>query len=146
MAAAFALTPCGFAKAQPNSQGPRNTDAEFKCSLPKDFRFIRVDTQGKRLFLEGTEANVASRRKVDSFLKGLDKAIGDCMPSWRGSWSASFFSDPELAGYKTEFSEGAELGSWAMAYVAEYDRSTEILTVLPLEKTKIRTRRVIVNH
>jgi hypothetical protein len=96
--------------------------------------------------LEGTEATIVSQRKVDSFLKRLDKAIEDCTPSWRGSWSASFFSDPKLAGYKTEFSEGVELGSWAKVYVAEYDRSTQILTVLPMSKSKRRTRRVIVDR
>jgi len=143
MVAAFALTPCGFSETRSNGQNPRKTNTEFKCSLPEDFRFIRVDTQNKRLFLEGTEAKVASRRKVDSFLKRIDKAIADCVPSWRGSWSASFFSDPKLAGYKTEFSES--IGSWGKAYVAEYDRNTQILTVLPLEKTKRRTRPVIVD-
>jgi hypothetical protein len=118
------------------------------CVFPEDFRLIRVDKQNKRLFIEATETSVTSRAKIDSYLRKLDKAIANCEPSWTASWSLSVFSDPKLAGYKSdsELSGAVENGDWGKAYIAEYDRSAQVLTILPLDPGKRRTRQVIVSR
>jgi hypothetical protein len=146
MAAVVALLSGRVPQTQSNGEAAqKTTKTEFRCSLPQDFRIVRIDERSKRLFLEGTEADVAPQRKIDAFLQKLDRAIGTCEPSWKISWSVSFFADPRLTGYKTDFS-GVEVIAWAKAYIAEYDRSTEVLTVRPLDTTKRRTRRVIVDR
>ena len=120
-------------------------DLTAECSFPQDFHVVKSDNTSKRLFIEATEAQVASIKKMASFLQRLDRIIEHCEPSWKGKWSASFFSDPKLAGYKTEsaLSPAVESGDWGKAYVAEYDRKTEILTILPLDSAKRRTRRYV---
>jgi hypothetical protein len=115
-----------------------------ECTFPQDFRVIRPDDTNKRLFIEATENQIDSVKKMASYLQRLDRAIEQCEPSWKGKWSASFFSDPKLAGYKTEtaLSHAVESGDWGKAYVGEYDRETEVLTILPLDSAKRRTRRI----
>jgi hypothetical protein len=71
-----------------------------------------------------------------------------CEPSWKGIWSASFFSVPHFAGYKTDsdISEAVKNGQWGRAYVGEFDRSTQILTILPLDSAKRRTEKLILKR
>src|SRR2546425_926635 len=71
-----------------------------------------------------------------------------CEPSWKGIWSASFFSVPSFAGYKTDsdISEAVKNGQWGRAYVGEFDRSTQILTILPLDSAKRRAEKLIVSR
>jgi hypothetical protein len=112
-----------------------------QCSFADDLRVIRSDDRNKRLFVESTETEVASA-KMTHYLSRLNRVIERCEPSWQGKWSASFFSDHKLAGYKTDsvLSNAVESGDWGRAYVAEYDRETQILTILPLDPGKRRTR------
>lgn len=114
-----------------------------QCSFPDDLRVIRSDDRNKRLFVEGTETEVASA-KMTHYLSRLNRVIERCEPSWEGKWSASFFSDRKLAGYKTDsvLSKAVESGDWGRAYVAEYDRETQVLTILPLDPGKRRTRHI----
>lgn len=132
----------------PHAQRKGNANAGLNCPLPQDFHVERVDKQGKRLFVEGPENSFASKTKIASYLKKLDEVIERCEPSWKASWSVSFFSDPKLAGYKTdsELQGAVENGDWGRAYIAEYDRSTQILTIFPLDPAKRRTSQVIVSR
>ncbi len=118
------------------------------CTFPQDFHLLRVDKQNKRLFIEGTETSVIERARIDSYLEKLDQAIGTCEPSWTATWSLSVFSNPKLAGYKTDstLAGAVENGDWGRAYVAEYDRSTQLLTIFPLDSGKRRTRQVTVSQ
>jgi hypothetical protein len=121
-----------------------------RCPLPPGFPVVRVDRENKRLFLQSSEksVSVASQVKIASYLKKLDRAINDCEPSWKAGWSVSFFTDPKLAGYKTDtaLSEAVENGDWGRAYIAEYDRSTQVLTIFPLDSQKRQTRQVNVGR
>jgi hypothetical protein len=118
----------------------------FQCPLPPDFRFIRVDRESKRLFLEGSETDVVSTVKTEGYLRRLNRIIEVCQPSWKGSWSVSFFADPKLAGYKTDAAllEAVQNGDWSRAYIAEYDRADQRLTVFPQDPQKRKTKQVIV--
>jgi hypothetical protein len=120
----------------------------YRYPLPPDFPVIRVDRLSKRLFLQGSEIGVASQAKIASYLRKLDRAIEDCEPSWKAGWPVSFFTNPKLAGYKTDtaLSEAVENGDWGRAYVAEYDRSTKVLTIFPLDSQNRQTRQVIVGR
>lgn len=120
----------------------------FRCPLPQDFRVVRVDREGKRLFLEGSESSVASQVKIASYLKQLDRVIEVCEPSWKATWSVSFFTTPKLAGYKTDTTllEAVENGDWGKAYIAEYDRVTQLLTIFPQDSQKRQTRQVILSR
>jgi hypothetical protein len=118
------------------------------CILPPDLYVIRLDKLGKRFFLEGSESYFSLRSKVTSQLKRLDAIVEACEPSWKGIWSASFFLVPSFAGYKTDsdISEAVKNGQWGRAYVGEFDRSTQILTILPLDSAKRRTEKLIVSR
>jgi hypothetical protein len=118
----------------------------FQCPLPPEFRLIRVDRDGKRLFLEGSETDVVSTLKIDGYLRKLNRIIEVCEPSWKGSWSVSFFADPKLAGYKTDAAllGAVQDGEWSRAYVAEYDRADQRLTVFPQDGQKRKSKQVIV--
>ena len=118
------------------------------CVLPPDLYIIRLDKQAKRFFLEASEAYLSLRSDLKSRLKGLDAFVQRCEPSWRGTWSASFFSVSRLATYKTDrdVSEAVKNGEWGKAYVGEFDRNTQILTILPLDSAKRRTEKLIVSR
>jgi len=118
------------------------------CILPPDLYVIRLDKQGKRFFLVGSESYFSLRSKVTSQLKRLDAIVETFEPSWKGIWSAGFFLVPSFAGYKTDsdISEAVKNGQWGGAYVGEFDRSTQILTVLPLDSARRRTEKLIVSR
>jgi hypothetical protein len=118
------------------------------CVVPPDLYIIRLDKQAKRFFLEASEAYLSLRSEVKSRLKGLDAFVQRCEPSWSGIWSASFFSVPRFAGYKTDddISEVVKNGQWGKAYAGEFDRKTQILTILPLDSAKRRTEKLIVSR
>jgi hypothetical protein len=118
------------------------------CILPPDLYVIRLDKQGKRFFLLGSESYFSLRSKVTSQLKRLDAIVETCEASWKGTWSASFFLIPSFAGYKTDsdISEAVQNGQWGRAYVGEFERSTQILTILPLDPAKRRTEKLIVSR
>jgi hypothetical protein len=116
--------------------------------LPPDFGVIRVDREHKRLFLEGTKSSVVSESKIASYLNKLGRVIEVCEPSWKSTWSVSFFANPKLAGYKTDDAllEAVESGDWGEAYVAEYDRVTQLFTVFPSDSKKRRTTHIILSR
>jgi len=51
-------------------------------------------------------------------------------------------------GYKTDddISEVVKNGQWGKAYAGEFDRKTQILTILPLDSAKRRTEKLIVSR
>ena len=118
------------------------------CVLPPNLYVIRLDKQAKRFFLEGSESYLSLRSEVKSRLRGLDAFVKRCEPSWSGIWSASFFSVGRFAGYKTDndISEAVKNGQWGKAYAGEFDRETQILTILPLDSAKRRTEKLIVSQ
>ena len=118
------------------------------CIFPPDLNFIRSDRRNQRFFLEGSESYLLSRSRITSQLRRLDAIVQACDPSWKGTWSASFFLIPSFAGYKTDsdISEAVQNGQWGRAYVGEFDRSTQILTILPLDSAKRRTEKLIVSR
>lgn len=132
----------------PEVQRAVTRNFEGQCILPEGFPVVRVDESAKRLFVVGTESGVTSETVIATFLKRLSRALEQCKPTWKGSWSVSFFSDVKLAGYKTdlEHSGALESGDWGRAYIAEYDRGDQVLTIFPLDPTKRRTRRVTVSQ
>ncbi|HEV2197137.1 MAG TPA: hypothetical protein VGR55_16250 [Candidatus Acidoferrum sp.] len=56
----------------------------------------------------------------------------------------SFFSDAKYAGYKSDDNMAALVanGSWAKAYLAEYERQTQRLILNPADKSRLRFLRV----
>ncbi|HKW36149.1 MAG TPA: hypothetical protein VJN92_24315 [Candidatus Acidoferrum sp.] len=57
----------------------------------------------------------------------------------------SFFSDPKYAGYKSDENMAALVanGSWAKAYLGEYERLTQRLILNPAEHERIKFLRVL---
>lgn len=118
------------------------------CVLPPDLYVIRLDKQAQRFFLEASEAYLSLRSEVKSRLKHLDAFVQRCEPSWNGAWSASFFSVARFAGYKTDpdISDVVKNGQWGKAYVGEFERNTQVLTILPLDPAKRRTEKLVVSR
>jgi len=91
---------------------------------------VRVDENNKRLFVTADE--LGSRSKASPVLRLMRAYVAKCRPGWGRRWSASFFTNRELAGYKDEQSPKVlQDGSWAKAYLAEYENETDRLTLHP---------------
>ena len=114
------------------------------CILPPAIYAIKVDKQSQRFFLGGTDSYLSLRSRVTAQLKTLDAIVNACQPSWKGTWSASFFSDQNLAGYKTDndVQQAVKDGRWFYSYVGEFDRKTSILTISPLDSWRRRTEQL----
>ena len=56
----------------------------------------------------------------------------------------SFFSEAKYAGYKSDENVAALVanGSWAKAYLGEYERQTQRLVLNPAERERIKFLRV----
>jgi hypothetical protein len=102
------------------------------CEQPGLFmnEVVRVDENNKRLFV--TAYGLGSRSKASPVLRLMRAYVAKCHPGWGRRWSASFFTNRELAGYKDEQSPKVlQDGSWAKAYLAEYENETDRLTLHP---------------
>ena len=94
---------------------------------------VKIDEEQLRFFIRETPATLGS-------LKPLIGKIQNCLNrhDWKNKWSLSVFSAKKLAGYKDEpniipFHKNDE---WSKGYLAEYDASSNTLTLNPLTDPK----------
>ena len=121
---------------------PSRSEAARSASL--DGRVVRFDDGGKRVFVHAQLAEIDSPRKAQQFLRSLQQTVRECRQSWGNDWSASVFSNATYAGYKDEkqLEEVVKDGRWSRAYVGEYDRSSQKLTLNPADPKKVKTLHV----
>ena len=114
------------------------------CSDAAGTRVVRFDDAGKRVFVWAHEKEIATTRKAQSFFQSLQQTVEKCRPSWGKDWSVSVFSETVYAGYKDEpqLQEFLKDGRWSRAYVGEYDRRSQKLTLNPQDPKKVRSLQV----
>jgi hypothetical protein len=118
----------------------------FRCPFPPEFPVLRVDRLNRKLFLQKSGEDLLTPERVDSYLRKLARVIEECEPSWKENWSVSFISGATPAGRSIPdgLAEADKNGDHSAVYLAEYDRSTQVLTTLPMNSRKRQTRQVIV--
>ena len=84
---------------------------------------------------------VAKARKV---LLSLQETLKQCRAKWGRTWSVSFFSDRKYAGYKHDdnMQRFVRDGSWARAYLGEYERVEGKLTLHPADLQRLKFLKV----
>jgi hypothetical protein len=115
------------------------------CSSVAGAGVVRFDDAGKRLFVSAQLKEIATARKARSFFQPLQQTVEKCRPSWGKDWSVSVFSEATYAGYKDEpqLQEFVKDGRWSRAYVGEYDRTSQKLTLNPQDPKKMKSLQVV---
>jgi hypothetical protein len=136
--AAFALAflPVGTVAAQaPPQESCKSDDSE---------KIVRIDDRNERIFVIAQANQINTTAKARKLLFPLQASLKQCRPNWGRAWAVSFFSDAKYAGYKSDENLAALVanGSWAKAYLGEYERQTQRLILNPAEREKIRFLKV----
>ncbi len=99
----------------------------------------RIDARSHRVFVAPSTEILTSMKSTKEYISRLSVEIGRQYPEWSSQWIVSFFSDPRYATYKDEQVQVAvEDGTWVKAYLAEYDNTTKIIVMAPLDPAKMK--------
>src|SRR5262249_798023 len=125
-------------------QASRSKGPEASCRESDSARIIRFDDRSNRVFAIAQAQEIDNVRGARAVLKPIQEAITKCRTSWDEKWSVSFFTDRKYAVYKDEpqVREYLADGTWNRAYVAEYDHTSQRLTLYPLDPKKAKSRTV----
>ena len=114
------------------------------CKSDDSAKIVRIDDRNERIFVVVQEGQINTSAKARKLLLTLQVSLKQCRPDWGRAWAVSFFSDPKYAGYKSDENMAALVanGSWAKAFLAEYERQTQRLILNPAERERIKFLRV----
>lgn len=120
------------------------TAPEQSCKSDDSAKIVRIDDRNERVFVIARIDQINTTAKARKLLLPLQASLKQCRPSWGRTWAVSFFSDAKYAGYKSDENIAALVanGSWAKAYLAEYERLTQRLVLNPAERERIKFLRV----
>ena len=120
------------------------TAPDQSCKSDDSAKIVRIDDRNERIFVIARVEQIDTTAKARKLLLPLQASLKQCRPGWGKSWSASFFSDAKHAGYKSDENMAALVanGSWAKAYLGEYERQTQRLILNPAEHDRIKFLRV----
>jgi hypothetical protein len=120
------------------------TAPEQSCKSDDSPKIVRIDDRNVRIFVIAQANQINTTAKARKLLLPLQASLKQCRPGWGRTWAVSFFSDPKYAGYKSEDKMAALVanGSWAKAYLGEYERQTQRLILNPAERERIKFLRV----
>ena len=122
------------------AQAPR----QESCKSDDSAKIVRIDDRNERIFVIAQESQINTTAKARKLLLPLQASLKQCRPNWGRTWAVSFFSDAKYAGYKSDDNMAALVanGSWAKAYLAEYERQTQRLILNPADKSRLKFLRV----
>ena len=114
------------------------------CKSDDSAKIVRIDDRNERIFVIVHADQINTTVKARKVLLSLQASLKQCRTGWGNTWSVSFFSDAKYAGYKHEDSVAALVanGSWARAYLGEYERQTGKLIMNPAERERIKFLKV----
>ena len=114
------------------------------CKSDDSAKIVRIDDRNERIFVTVHVDQINTSAKARRVLLALEASLKQCRTGWGNTWSVSFFSDAKYAGYKHEDSVAALVanGSWAKAYLGEYERQTGKLIMNPADRERIRFLKV----
>ena len=103
-----------------------------KWFLPDDPKIVRVDLDGKRIFVIQDESITRSMVFIEGYLCRMEKFINSQLPKWKNEWGIWFFSTTGHLGYKEEILEaGKSLEDWSKEIIAEFSYSQKELIYYP---------------
>ena len=107
-------------------------------------KIVRIDDRNERVFVVVKIDQINTTAKARKLLFPLQASLKQCRSNWGRTWAVSFFSDAKYAGYKSDDNLAALVanGSWARAYLGEYERQTQRLILNPAERERIKFLRV----
>ena len=119
------------------------------CQPKQDSAFselgvVRIDAKAKRVFIVKPEAFTFDIEKLKEHLSSVRDAVVKNHPDWSDSWSASYFSEERLVGYKDEphIRQPLNSGEWSKGYLVEYSSREQLATLFPLIPEKYRQIRL----
>ena len=120
------------------------TPPEQSCKSDDSAKIVRIDDRNERIFVIAQESQINTSAKARNLLLLLQASLKQCRPAWGKTWAVSFFSNARYAGYKSDENVAALVanGSWAKAYLGEYERLTQRLILNPAEHERIKFLRV----
>ena len=120
------------------------TPPEQSCKSDDSAKIVRIDDRNERIFVIAQESQINTTAKARKLLLLLQSSLKQCRPGWGKTWAVSFFSNAKYAGYKSDEDVAALVanGSWAKAYLGEYERLTQRLILYPAEHERIKFLRV----
>lgn len=120
------------------------TPSQDSCKSDDSTKIVRIDDRNERIFVIARIDQINTTAKARKLLLPLQASLKQCRPGWGRTWAVSFFSDSKYAGYKSDENIAALVanGSWAKAYLAEYERETQRLILNPAERERIKFLRV----
>jgi hypothetical protein len=103
------------------------------CNGAGSLRVARFDDGQRRIFVVGTSQEISTPGKAGRVVRKLSKLVHECRPNWNSTWVVSFFTDAKFVGYKDDPSLRTFVtdGSWSRAYIAEYDRHSGTMNLMP---------------
>jgi len=120
------------------------TPPQEACKSDDSAKIVRIDDRNERVFVIVKTDQINTTAKARKLLFPLQASLKQCRPNWGRTWAVSFFSDAKYAGYKSDDNLAALVanGSWAKAYLGEYERQTQRLILNPAERERIKFLRV----
>ena len=120
------------------------TAPEQSCKSDDSAKIVRIDDRNERIFVIARIDQINTSAKARKLLLPLQASLTQCRQDWGKTWAVSFFSDVKYVGYKSDENVAAFVanGTWAKAYLAEYERLTQRLVLYPAEHERIKFLRV----
>ncbi len=120
------------------------TAPEQSCKSDDSAKIVRIDDRNERVFVVVKIDQINTTAKARKLLFPLQASLKQCRSNWGRTWAVSFFSDAKYAGYKSDDNLASLVanGSWAKAYLGEYERQTQRLILNPAERERIKFLKV----
>jgi hypothetical protein len=137
--AAFALVFLSVSIPAALGQAPAET-----CKSDDSAKIVQVDDRNERVFVVTSLDKINTVAKARKVLLSLQETLKHCRAKWGRTWSVSFFSDRKYAGYKHDdkMQRFVRDGSWARAYLGEYERVEGKLTLHPADLQRLKFLKV----
>lgn len=110
------------------------------CKGDDSAKVVQLDERNERIFVVTSPDKINTVAKARRVLLALQETLRQCRPQWGRSWSVSFFSDSKYAGYSHDDNLQTYVrdGTWARAYLGEFERVEGKLTLHPAEPRRIK--------
>src|SRR5262245_60229666 len=123
------------------AKAPADKQVNAGCKDLENIGVVRIDENGKRVFIHMQSEQIATMKKARSILSAVQDAVVKCRSSWGNTWSVSFFTEPKYAGNKDkqQLLDSISNSNWAQSYIGEYDRQSYKLTLNPSNPQKLKS-------
>jgi hypothetical protein len=115
-----------------------------ECENPANV--IRIDEDGKAIFVRTQLSAINSPLKARKQLLSLANFVHKCRPFWEGDWGVNFFTEDKYAFSKHDIVEGKgdppRDDGWAKAFVGVYTHKDQKLWLMPWIPDKKKWMRV----